>query len=51
MEVVDEYSNAGEFVIIEIQGGRAPFCWNGGMRLGTKREAPYIGTSGLLPAT
>ena len=36
MEVADEYSDAGEVVIIEIRGGTAPFCWNGGMGLETK---------------
>ena len=36
---------------IEILGGRAPLCWNGGMGLGAKGEAPELGTSGFLPTT
>ena len=51
MEVADECSDDGEVVIIESRGVRAPFCWNGGMILGAKREAPELGTSGFLPAT
>ena len=38
-------------MIIEIQGGRLPFFWNGGMGLGINIEAPELGTSGFLPAT
>ena len=30
---------------------RAPFCWNGGVFLGKKREAPYLGTGGFSPST
>ena len=51
MEVADKCSDAGEVVSIEIRGGRAPFCWNGGMELGTKIEAPELGTSGISPDT
>ena len=49
MEVTDECSNTGEIVGIEIRGVRAPFCWNGGMGLGAKGEAPDLSTSGLSP--
>ena len=51
MEVTDEGSDSGEVMIIESRGGRAPFCLNGGMVLGTKREAPELGTSGFSPTT
>ena len=47
MGVTDECSNTGEIMGIENRGGRAPFCWNGGMRLGAKGEAPELGTSGF----
>ena len=51
MEVADERSDAGEVVRIKSRGGRAPLHWNGGMGLGTKREAPELGTGGFSPAT
>ena len=51
MEITDECSNTGDIVGIEIRGGRAPFCWNGGMGLGAKGEAPELGTIGLLTTT
>ena len=50
MEVTDECSNTG-IMGIESQGGRVPFCWNGGMGLKTKRKAPDLGTSGFSPTT
>ena len=51
MEVAYKCYHAGEVVIIESRGGRAPFCCNGGMALGKKRETPDLGTSGISPAT
>ena len=51
MEVAYEFSDAGEVVRIENRGGRALLCWNGGMGLITKREAPEIGTGEFLSAT
>ena len=45
MEVPYECSNNGEIMGIESLGGRVPLCWNGGMRLRAKREAPELGTS------
>ena len=51
MEVTDDYSNTGDIMGIEIRGGRATFCWNGGMGLRTKRESPELSTSGFLPTT
>ena len=51
IEVTDDCSNTGEIMGIESQGVRSPFCWNGGMGLGEKGEAPEIGTSGFLPTT
>ena len=50
MELAYDCSDAREVVHIESQGGREPFCWNGGMGLGTKREAPNLGTGGFLPS-
>ena len=49
MGVTGEFSNTGEIMGIGSLGGRAPFCWNGGMGLRVKREAPELGTSGFLP--
>ena len=51
MEVAYDCSDAREVVHIESQGGREPLCWNGGMGLGTKREAPKLGTGGFLTST
>ena len=45
MEVTDECSNTGDIMGIEIRGGRALFCFNVGMGLRAKREAPELGTS------
>ena len=50
MEVTDECYNTGEIMGIGNRGGRAPFCWNGGMGLREKREAPEFGTSVFSPA-
>ena len=51
MEVPYECSNNGEIMGIESLGGRVPLCWNGGMRLRAKREAPELGTSWFLSTT
>ena len=51
MEVTDKCSNTGEIMRIESRGGRTPFCWNGGMGLGAKGEAPELVTSGFSPTT
>ena len=50
MEVADKCYDDVEVMCIDSRGRRAPFLWNGGMGLGTKREVPELGTGGFLPA-
>ena len=51
IQVTDECSNTGKIMGIESRGGRALFCWDLGMDLGDKGEAPELSTSGFLPTT
>ena len=51
MKVSDKCSNTGDIMGIESLGGRDPLCWNGGMVLRTKIEAPELGTSDFSPTT